>query len=181
MAPPALLFPYFEPLGKQHNRAAFSCAKHPSLDTFLHTQALLEMIRLYSATRVLVASDGRTIIGYYSLSSTSVLLDRMPPKIVAKLPRYPGVPATLQARLAVDHRYQRQGKGPLLLVDALLEAYSAAVRSVASAAVIVDAIDDAAGGFYQRYGFVPFHDRPDQLFMPMREVRAFLRQAKLVP
>lgn len=135
---------------------------------------------MYSATYVLVSEDAPdTIIGYYSLSSTSVLLDRMPANLARRLPRYPDVPATLLARLAVDHQFQRMRFGPQLLIDALLNSYLAG-KLIGSAAVIVDAIDDDAKGFYEKYGFTSFEDEPFQLYIPMRAVETLLKKVGLV-
>lgn len=61
-----------------------------------------------AAPFVLLLGDG-PIVGYYTLSSTSVQLAELPVQTVRKLPRYPLVPATLLGRLAVDRR--QQGKG----------------------------------------------------------------------
>lgn len=37
--------------------------------------------------------------------------------------------------------------------------------------VEVDAIDDAACRFYQKFGFVPLRDDPRHLFLPMHIIR----------
>jgi GNAT superfamily N-acetyltransferase len=170
----------FEPLDRNHDRAAFSCRKHPSLDDFLKTKALKQMKQRYSATKVLVdVSHPTVIVGYYSLSSTSVHLDLIPDNVQQKLPRHPAVPATLLARLAVDHRFQRQGNGSKLLVDALLQSYLGS-KSIGSVAVIVDAIDDDAVRFYRKYGFIAFEDEASHLFLPMSNVRQLLEQAGII-
>ncbi len=170
----------FEPLERHHDRAAFSCIKHPSLDVFLKIQALQQAKKMYSATYVLVAEESPdTIIGYHSLSSTSVLLDRIPEKLARRLPRFPDIPATLLARLAVDHQFQGRGYGAQLLIDALLRSYIGGKR-IGSAAVIVDAIDDDAKRFYEKYGFVAFDDEAYQLYLPMQAVEALLKRVGLV-
>jgi len=79
----------------------------------------------------------------------------------------------------VDRRFQGQGVGKHLLVDALLQSYRAGM-AIGSVVVIVDAIEAAAGKFYAKYGFTRFADRPDQLFLMMKSVRAILREAALV-
>ncbi len=119
-----------------------------------------------AAPFVLVLSDG-TIAGYYTLSSTSVQLRELPAETVRKLPRYPLVPATLLGRLAVDRRQQGKGYGRFLLADAL---YRAVRSEIASFAVIVDAKDDNARGFYTREGFLPLPDQPMKLFRPMADL-----------
>jgi hypothetical protein len=37
-------------------------------------------------------------------------------------------------------------------------------------AVVVDAIDENARGFYRRYGFIDIPNHPNRLFMPMKTV-----------
>ena len=63
----------------------------------------------------------------------------MPGDVAKKLPRYPLIPATLLDRLAVDSRYQGQGIGEILLMDALNRALMQSAK-IASAAAVVDAM-----------------------------------------
>jgi GNAT superfamily N-acetyltransferase len=107
------------------------------------------------------------IAGYYTLSSTAIKLNEIPPEVARRLPRYPLVPATLLGRLATDLRYRGKGYGRFLLADALRRI----VRSeIASFAVIVDAKDDAARRFYERESFLPLLDRPMKLYRPTAEI-----------
>ncbi len=125
-----------------------------------------------AAPFVLVLPD-ETIVGYYTLSSTSVQLGELPEQTVRKLPRYPLVPATLLGRLAVDRRHQGKGYGRFLLADALHRA----VRSeIASFAVIVDAKDDNARKFYERESFLPFREQPMKLFRPTADIEQLFKQ-----
>lgn len=124
-----------------------------------------------AAPFVLLLPDG-TVAGYYTLSSTSVLLRDLPNETVRKLPKYPLVPATLLGRLAVDRRQQGKGFGRFLLADALRRA---AMSEIASFAVIVDAKDENARRFYAGESFLPFPDQPMKLFRPMAEITALFR------
>jgi GNAT superfamily N-acetyltransferase len=117
------------------------------------------------------ASDG-SIVGYYTLSSTSVRLVELPSPTARKLPRYPRVPATLLGRLAVDRRWRGKGYGRFLLADAL---WRAAVSEIASFAVIVDAKDDNARRFYERESFLAFPDQPMKLFLPTADIRRLFK------
>jgi GNAT superfamily N-acetyltransferase len=72
----------------------------------------------------------------------------------------------LLGRLAVDDRYRGQGFGALLLADALLRAKGNTSR-VGSVAVVVNAKDENARGFYERFGFRLLCDAERQLFLPM--------------
>ena len=158
-----------EPLDARHDRSAFSCGVE-SLDRYLHKQAGQDQRKRVAATFV-VCHDER-VIGYYSLSALSVDVGAWP-EDVRKLPRYPHVPATLLGRLAVDGSARGQRLGEYLLMDALRRALVAS-REVGSVAVIVDAIDQAAGAFYDRYGFRPFPDQPRRLFLPMAVIEPLL-------
>lgn len=154
-----------EILNSAHDRSAFASGVEP-LDRYFRTQAGQDARKNMAAPFVLVLSDG-TIGGYYTLSSTAVKLTELPEQIARRLPRYPLVPATLLGRLAVDRRHRGRGYGRFLLADALFRA----VRSdIASFAVIVDAKDEAARRFYERESFLPFPDKPMQLFRPMADI-----------
>ena len=88
----------------------------------------------------------------------------MPSAFRKRLPRYPVVPAVLVGRLAVDTRYQGQGVGGLLLVDAISRA---ADLEVAVWGVVVDAIDASAVRFYEHFGFMSLLDTPNRLVLPI--------------
>lgn len=119
---------------------------------------------------VLVETDQTTIKGYYTLSSSSLLLSELPEEIRKQLPRYPKLPVTLLGRLAVSVHNQGQGIGRLLLVDALLRSLRQTAE-VASMAVVVDAIDEAAVNFYRKYHFLPLPETPRTLFIEMTTIR----------
>ena len=44
--------------------------------------------------------------------------------------------------------------------------------------VLVDAIDDAAAGFYRRHGFTSAPENPLRLYRRMKEIRSSLDQAE---
>ena len=154
-----------EALGSQHDRSGFESGAEP-LDRYFRTQAGQDARKNMAAPFVLLLPD-RSIAGYYTLSSTSVLLGDLPEQTARKLPKYPLVPATLLGRLAVDRRQQGKGYGRFLLADAL---YRAVRSEIASFAVIVDAKDDNARQFYERESFLPFPDQPMKLFRPMADL-----------
>lgn len=165
-----------EPLGKHHNRAAFSCG-NDTLDRYLKEQAGQDARRRVAAPFVLVARDDpKTILGYYTLSSFGIDLEDLPEDVARKLPSYPVVPVTLLGRLAVDRRHRGQGIGEFLLMDALRRAVVQSSQ-IAAAAVVVDAIDDQARRFYQHFGFILFPDHPARLFLPMKTIADLFRYA----
>lgn len=154
-----------EALGQQHDRSGFSCGNEP-LDHYLRAQVGQDARKRVAAPFVLCEGERDTVLGYYTLSAISVDIGEWPENVARKLPRYPIVPATLLGRLAIDRRFQGQGAGEYLLMDALHRSLRAS-RQVASLAVIVDAKDERAVAFYRRYEFLPFVDQPTRLFLPM--------------
>jgi GNAT superfamily N-acetyltransferase len=162
--------PRVELLGAQHNRSGFVSGKE-ALDRYFQSQITQDARRRLAAPFVMVMADGG-IGGFYTLSSTALRLLELPEKVVKRLPRYPLVPATLIGRLALDRRYQGQGWGSFLLLDAL---HRCATSNIASFAVIVDAIDDEARAFYLHAGFLPLPDSPYRLFRRMSDIEALFR------
>jgi ribosomal protein S18 acetylase RimI-like enzyme len=157
-----------EPLGKKHDRVLFSSGDD-ALDTYLKKRASQEAKKKIATTFVLVDSPASAIIGFYTLSATSILLADLPDETARKLPKYPHVPATLLGRLAIDSRCQKRGYGELMLLDALRRALQA-TSAVASYAVVVDAINESARSFYEQYEFCSFPDRDMRLFLPMKTI-----------
>jgi predicted GNAT family N-acyltransferase len=161
-----------EPLGKSHDRAAFSCGMEP-LDNYLQKQASQDVAKRVAVCFVL-RPDGKTVAGYYTLSQYSVDLVKLPEEMTKRLPRYPEVPTTLLGRLAVSNRFRGQKLGEFLLLDALYRCWQQS-KQVASAAVIVDAKDEAAKRFYEHFEFIPLPDTPRRLFLPMRTIGNLFR------
>jgi predicted GNAT family N-acyltransferase len=158
---------YFEPLGNQHDRAAFSCGI-PALDNYLKTQARQDCEKKLAAVFILTP-DGKSVSGYYTLSQYSIELDEVPESIAKKLTRQPLVPATLIGRLARTNALEGQRIGERLLMDAL---YRSLLNSqqVASWAVVVDAKDERAVTFYEHFGFIRLPKVPKRLFLPMKTI-----------
>jgi GNAT superfamily N-acetyltransferase len=162
-----------EPLDAQHNRSDFECGVEP-LDRYLKQQASQDMRRRIAALFVLVDQDIDSIAGYYTLAATAIRLAELPPEITKKLPKYPLVPATLLGRLAVDQRYQGQGVGSFLLMDALRRSFNS---EIASMAVVVDAKDDKARDFYEHHQFIPFPEQSQRLYLPMATIAKLFRSS----
>jgi GNAT superfamily N-acetyltransferase len=156
-----------EPLGKAHDRAAFSCGIEV-LDNYLKKQASQDAAKRVAVCFVLTP-DGETIAGFYTLSQYAVDLDRLPEALAKRLPRYPEVPATLLGRLAVCQRFKGRGLGEFLLLDALHRSLQQS-RHAASAAVTVDAKDEAARRFYEHFGFLSLPGTLNRLFLPMKTI-----------
>ena len=156
-----------EPLGKAHDRGAFSCGVE-ILDNYSKKFASQDIEKRVAVCFVLTP-DKKTIAGFYTLSQYSVDLVSLPHEIARKLPKYPLVPATLIGRLAIAQNFRGQQLGEFLLMDALHRSLLLS-REVASFAVIVDAKDEAAKQFYEYFNFLPFAGIPDRLFLPLKTI-----------
>ena len=60
-----------------------------------------------------------------------------------------------------------------MLAEALRKAVAAG-EAAAARLVVVDAIDDAAVRFYERFGFIAAPDHPHRLYRRMKDIRASL-------
>lgn len=167
-APPAFLI---EPLDRErHDRAAFTCGKDP-LDRYLREQASQDTKRKAAVVFIARRPDSLAVVGYYSLSQSSIRLDAVSQALRKRLPRYPDVPVTLLGRLAIDTSAQRSGLGTLLLGDACRRAMAVS-EEVASTGILVEAIDEDAVAFYEKFGFVRFSEAANRLYLPMESLRA---------
>jgi GNAT superfamily N-acetyltransferase len=88
--------------------------------------------------------------------------------------------AMLLGRLAVDRRHQGGGIGTRLLIDVFDIALSLR-ETLGLFAVVVDAIDARAAGYYANFGFTPFADDLHRLYYPLKDYEASLAAARGVP
>jgi GNAT superfamily N-acetyltransferase len=160
-----------ERLDKSHQRGEFHCSK-PALDDFLRTLVSQYERRNLGRTYIAVVKGQKPVQGYYTLASGAVSFQNLPEQAARKLPRHP-VPVVLLARLAVDQDAQGKGLGEALLVDALRRCLTLA-DAVGVHAVEVDAIDEHARAFYEKYGFTPLLDGTFHLYLPIATVREAL-------
>lgn len=157
-----------EQLEKHHDRASFSCGNE-QLDRYLHSVASQDKKRNIAIPYVIFDRERQKIIGYYALSMSSINLEQLPQSIAHKLPKYPLIGVTLIGRLAVDRNYRGSGWGKLLIMDALSRSLAAS-KTTGCFAVVVEAIDDRAASFYQRFEFQTFPDQPYKLFRTMTNI-----------
>ena len=153
-----------EPLDSRHDRAAFSCGL-PELDRYLARQAGQDVRRRIARVFVCTAGDVDAVLGFYTLSALSIDLASLPDALSRRLPRHP-VPCALIGRLAVDRSVHGHGIGRMLLADAVKRTVAAG-EAVAMHALIVDAANEDAIRFYERFGFSPLTDNPMRLFLPL--------------
>jgi ribosomal protein S18 acetylase RimI-like enzyme len=153
-------------LAEEHDRGNFTCGLE-SVDGYLKTQAGQDVRR--KANVVFVLSEGSEpthVLGYYTLCAMALSQGDVPEAARKHVPRYPLVGATLIGCLAVAKERQGQRLGAVLLADAMRRAFGSA-GTVGSSMVVVDALDEAAAGFYAAHGFVRLPDSL-RLVLPMR-------------
>ena len=162
-----------EPLTRDHDRAAFTCGVE-QLDRYLRQQARQDAQNRAAMPFVLLTADNH-IAGYYTLSAATILVRDVPLEIVKqqKWPRYPELPAILIGRLASALAFRGMRVGEMLLMDALKQVWC--LTAIAALAVVVDAKDDSARQFYLKYDFLPFPDRPNRLFLPIKTIEQLFR------
>jgi GNAT superfamily N-acetyltransferase len=161
-----------ELLDKNHNRDDFDCGK-ALLNKYLKTQAGQDLKRKLAVCFVL-SNNEKKIQGYYTLSNNSIPLSSFPEPIRNKLPKsYIAIPSTLLGRLAIDKKYQGQGIGKILLIDALKRSYEIS-QEIGSFAVIVDPIDKEAEKFYKKYDFIKLPDS-EKMFIAIKTLQELFK------
>jgi len=152
-----------ERLTTRHDLDAFDCGV-PALNDWLQRTALTAQAKGVTVTDVW--SDAGRVVASYSVSPTAVVSDGLPRGASTGLDVIPGF---LLGRLALDRSLHRRGLGERLLVHALERIVRAADEGCGRV-VVVDAIDDAAAGFYEHRGFVPI-DGGRRLYIKVSTVR----------
>jgi GNAT superfamily N-acetyltransferase len=160
-----------EPLDDSHDRAGFTCGKAP-LDDFLRSLVSQYEKRRLGRTYVALRGAEKKVYGYYTLATGAIPTTHLPPKVARKLLRHP-VPVVLLGRLAVDQAAQGKRLGEYLLTDALRVSLGLS-EAVGLFAVEVDAIDDQARRFYEKYGFAPLTDSEHHLYLPIRTIEQMM-------
>jgi GNAT superfamily N-acetyltransferase len=159
-----------EKLTLLHQVRDFKCGKN-SLDLFIRKYALVNQ-RADSSQTYVVHLDN-VVMAYYSLVYSSIRQEDSPTTIQDALPSSYPVPVMLFARFSVDKKMQGHGIGSALLKDAFLRTVNAAEIG-GLAAILVDAIDDKAGSFYRKHGFIDCPAGERKLMISIQSVRAHL-------
>lgn len=151
------------------DRKTFSC-NIKALEDYFHQNVSQDVKKGLATCFVLIDNKKSQIIGYYTLSALSILVSDIPQENLKKNIPYPNIPAVLVGRLAVDDHFQKQSYGKFLLVDAI---YKIKNSNIGTALLIVDAKDDNAVKFYEKFGFIAFNDIKEggrKLFYPLSKI-----------
>lgn len=161
-----------EPIAQRHDRASFDCGE-PALNGFLRRYARQSHERGGAKTFVAVdRGDGKTILGYYSLSPASITFTRVPESPRRGLGHYE-IGAFRLSRLAVDRRWQGHGLGGRLLLAAGTRCLRVA-EDAGGTVLLIDAMSDRAAAWYASFGALPLLDAPRSLVLPLEIIRRVL-------
>jgi GNAT superfamily N-acetyltransferase len=160
-------------LTQAHDVSAFACGK-PSLDHWLKVRALSNQQK--GLTVVIVVHEAQRVVGYYGLAPTAVVPSSLPRSIRTGQPPDP-VPCLLLGQLATDVSWKGRGIASGLLKHALSRCVEGA-RLIGGRALLVNAVDDEACGFWTKNGFLPSKDDPLILFRSLPDIAASLAAAR---
>ncbi len=154
-----------EPIGRHHDRKGFDCGA-PDLNEYLNRYAR-QNHQSGGAKTFVAASTAQParVLGYYSISPGAIEFARVPANLTKTLGRYE-VPVFRLGRLAIDLSVQGEGLGGDLLLAAGERALAVAAE-VGGVALAIDAKDEKAVRWYERFGAVALLDDPLKLILPL--------------
>ena len=158
-------------LDKTHNRKAFECEEQQLTD-YIKKQVSQDIKKKLAVCFVAIDNDNN-VIGYYTLSSESLGREQIPDKYLKKVPQNYNAPVILLGRLARNITAKGTGLGEHLLLDALFRAFTLSEESIGAMAVIVDAMNQFAIKFYEKYGFEQLPDS-EKMFLPMSTIKQII-------
>lgn len=154
-----------EPIGRHHDRKSFDCGA-ADLNEYLARYARQNHESGGAKTFVAVSPmEPARVLGFYSISPGSIEFARVPANLTGKLGRY-DVPIFRLGRLAVDQSAQGQGLGGDLLLAAGERALAVAAE-VGGLALAIDAKNENAARWYERFGAQLLLDDPLKLILPL--------------
>jgi len=155
-----------EALAAGHQLETFDCGKS-ALNEWLVRHA--RQAQASGSAKTFIVADGERVVGYFSLTVGQVDTLDAPERIRQGMGQYP-IPVVILARLAVSIQDQGRGIGFGMLQDAirrtLVIAEQAGIR-----AMLTHPIDEEAGRFYQRFGFMFSPLREQQLLLLLKDAR----------
>jgi ribosomal protein S18 acetylase RimI-like enzyme len=168
-----------EPLGRQHDRAAFDSG-HPRVNNFIRMTAKKHAAQDLAVVRVAVVAGTTTVAGYHSLSAHSLSGDGLPAEIAPGGRPFPGIGAFYLGFLGVHKDLQGRGIGRLLQRDAMRQTVAASAFG-GIAFLVLDAIDEQRADFFRRLGFRSLPSQPLRLVIPTEVMRAAIAVAAKLP
>ena len=164
-----------EPIGRRHDRKSFDCGSQP-LNDYLDRHARQNHESGGAKTFVAVSpAKPARVLGFYSISPGAIEFARVPAKLTKKFGRC-DVPVFRLGRLAVDSSVRGQGLGGDLLLAAGERALAVAAQ-VGGWALAIDAKDEKATRWYERFGALSLLDDPLKLILPLGAIAIAIETA----
>lgn len=164
-----------EPISKSHDRTTFDCG---DADLNLFLQRYARQSHEAGGAKTFLAiddTDGKSILGFYSIAPGSVAYADTPVLVRRGLARHE-VPGFRLARLATDISVQGRGLGGQLL-GAVGRRCVRVADEVGGLILIIDAKSVRAASWYASYGAIPLQDKPLTLLLPLATLERELRSA----
>lgn len=153
---------------KEHDKSGFDC-ENEALNRFIRQQAS-QLLKRHE-TVIYGAIDNNRLAGFYTLSACQIMQSDDAELLKRQSPHSP-IGCVLLGRLAVDKAYKGRGLGADLLLHAMQTAKKLS-QMMGLAYVIVDAKDDTAKAFYERFGFVELSQHPLRLCYAIKDIPNF--------
>jgi GNAT superfamily N-acetyltransferase len=164
-----------EPIRKRHGRESFDCGEAPLNDFLRHYARKSHEVGGAKAFLAIDDKEGKSVLGFYSLSPASVEYARTPDIVKRGLARHDVLGFRL-ARLAVAEPFQGQGLAGQLLLAAGRRCIKAATE-VGGVVLVIDAKNESVAKWYARYGAIPLNDAPLSLLLPLATIAEALNAA----
>jgi GNAT superfamily N-acetyltransferase len=152
-------------LTSEQNTESFDCGE-VSLNRWLKERAIDSEAN--GAARTYVVCVENQVVGYYCLSTGSIVRAQAPRKIRRNMPD--PMPVLVLGRLAVDLNHQGKGIGSALIKDAVLRTLQAS-EIAGIRALLVHALNDSVKQFYEQCGFVPSPIYPLTLMLSLADTK----------
>jgi len=157
-----------EAISRRHDRKSFDCGS-ADLNEYLRRYARQNHESGGAKTFVAVLpNEPARILGFYTISPGAIEFAKVPATVTRRPGRYE-VPVFRLGRLAVDRSAQGSGLGGELLLAAGRRALSVAVE-VGGIALAIDAKDERAAVWYERFGALRLLDDPLKLILPLKTI-----------
>ncbi len=158
------------PFSENYNREQFDCGK-TTLNDYIKSQVSQDVKKKLAVCFVLLDSENKNIVGFYTLSNGSIPFVDVPENLRKKYPKsYDYIPVTLLGRLALDVSEKGKGMGGQVLIDALKRSLKVSEVHLGSVAVIVDPLDAEAESYYNHFGFIKLPDS-GKMFLDMKTIK----------
>lgn len=165
-----------EAISRRHDHKNFDCGS-AELNEYLRRYARQNHESGGAKTFVAVLPAQPTrILGYYTISPGAIEFAKVPATLTRRLGRHE-VPVFRLGRLAVSLSVQGGGLGGDLLLAAGKWALSVAVE-VGGVALAIDAKNERAAIWYERFGAVRLLDDPLRLVLPLKTLAEALALAR---